>query len=77
MPAWPWSPLQYSIFVQAALPFQPDVIAIEDILEWDRANLAPSERQKLPQYEKILGDSLLRAPKVAQDLGKDVEPDVS
>jgi hypothetical protein len=73
---WPWSPLEYSLFVQAALPFQPEVLAIEEILEWDRANLAPGDRQKLPQYEKILRDSLLRAPKVvlAADLGWPEDP---
>jgi hypothetical protein len=73
---WPWSPLEYSLFVQAALPFQPEVLAIDEVLEWDRANLAPAERQKLPQYEKILGDSLLRAPKVvlAAELGWPEDP---
>jgi hypothetical protein len=61
---WPWSPLEYSLYVRAALPFQPEVVAIEEVLEWDRPNLAPGDRQKLPQYERILSDSLLRAPKV-------------
>lgn len=73
---WPWSPLEYSLFVKAALPFQPAVLSIDEILEWDRANLAPVERQKLPQYEKILSDSLLLAPKVllASDLGWPEDP---
>ncbi len=52
-------------------------MSIGEILEWDHANLAQSERQKLPQYERILGDSLLRAPKVllAADLGWPEDPE--
>ncbi len=74
---WPWSPLEYSLYVRAVLPYQPEVVSIGEVLEWDHANLAPSERQKLPQYERILGDSLLRAPKVllAADLGWPEDPD--
>lgn len=73
---WPWSPLEYSLYVRAVLPYQPEVVAIADILEWDHANLAAGERQKLPQYERILGDSLLQAPKVllAADLGWPEDP---
>lgn len=73
---WPWSPLEYSLFVKAALPFQPAVVAIDEVLEWDRANLAPAERQKQPQYEKILSDSLLLAPKVllGSELGWPEDP---
>jgi hypothetical protein len=73
---WPWSPLEYSLFMKATLPFEPEVVSIGEILEWDRANLAPADRQKLPQYEKILSDSLLRAPKVllAADLGWPEDP---
>ncbi|MHA3770647.1 CHASE2 domain-containing protein [Verrucomicrobiota bacterium sgz303538] len=60
---WPWTPLDFSLFFQAALPFQPDVLAVEEVLEWDRAAIPPSDRTKLPQYEQILRDVLLRCPK--------------
>ena len=60
---WPWTPLDFSLFFQAALPFNPDVLAVEEVLEWDRANISPEERQKLPQYEQILRNVLLRCPK--------------
>ncbi len=60
---WPWTPLDFSLFFQGALAFHPDVLAIEEILNWDRAPLAPGDRQKLAQYERILKDVLLRSPK--------------
>lgn len=60
---WPWTPLDFSLFFQAALPFNPDVLAVEEVLEWDQANIPPEERQKLPQYEQILRNVLLRCPK--------------
>jgi hypothetical protein len=61
---WPWTPLDYSLFVQAILPFHPEVVAIDEILDWERASLSPGDRQKLPQYEKILREALLRCPKL-------------
>lgn len=60
---WPWTPLDFSLFFQAALPFSPAVLAVEESLEWDRAKMPDEERQKLPQYEGILRDVLLRCPK--------------
>ncbi len=61
---WPWTPLDFSLFFQAVLPFQPEVVAIDEVLDWERLSLAADQQQKLPQYEKILRDSILRAPKV-------------
>jgi hypothetical protein len=74
---WPWSPLDFSLFLRAVQPFKPGVVAIEDILDWNHSNLPPSERQKLPQYERMLRDSLLRTPKVllGQRLGWPEDPD--
>ena len=61
---WPWTPLDFSLFFQAALPYKPEVVAIDEVLDWDRLALAPDHQGKLPQYEKILRDAILRAPKV-------------
>ena len=61
---WPWTPLDFSLFFQAALPYRPEVVAIEEVLDWDRFVVAPDQQGKLPQYEKILRDAILRAPKV-------------
>jgi hypothetical protein len=60
---WPWTPLDFSLFFQAALPLNPDVLAVEEVLDWERAEMPDEDRQKLPQYEKILRDILLRTPK--------------
>lgn len=74
---WPWSPLDFSLFLRAIEPFKPGVVAIEEILDWNHTNLPANERQKLPQYERMLRDSLLRTPKVllGQRLGWPEDPD--
>jgi hypothetical protein len=74
----PWTPLDYSLFFQAGAPFKPEVFAIEDVFDWDRVALSGEQQQKLPQYEKILRDSILRAPKVllGAHLGYPEDPQV-
>lgn len=74
--AWPWTPLDFSLFFQALLPLQPGVVVIEEVLDWERAALSPGDRQKLPQYERILRDALLRAPKavLGAELGWPEDP---
>jgi hypothetical protein len=73
---WPWSPLDFSLFLQAAMPYKPEVVAIEETLDWDKVPLAAAERQKLPQYGRILQDALLRSSKVllGQRLGWPEDP---
>lgn len=61
---WPWTPLDFSLFLQALLTFNPEVVAIDEVLDWDQAALSPGDRQKLPQYEKILREALRRAPRL-------------
>lgn len=61
---WPWSPLDFSLYFQAVLPFKPEVVATDEVLDWSRMVLAPEQQGKLPQYEKILRDTMLRTPKV-------------
>ncbi len=77
---WPWSPLDFTLFLQAALPFKPGVIAIEHVLNWEKAaeNGDAERSTKNPQYERILRDYLLRAPKVVlgAELGPPEDPDV-
>jgi hypothetical protein len=77
--AWPWTPLDYSLFFQAALPCQPEVVAIDQVLDWQRAMILPEDQnRKLPQYEKILRDNILRAPKMllGSKLGMPEDPQV-
>ncbi len=75
---WPWTPLDFSLYFQAAQPFKPAVIAIEDPLDWDRAEIPPEERQQLPQYERIFRDVLLRTPKplLGSRLGLPEDPQI-
>lgn len=52
---WPWSPVDYSLFLSAALQFQPPVVAVEPVLAWKAAD---------PQQMTLLHNQALRAPKV-------------
>ena len=61
---WPWTPLDFALFFQAANTFKPDALATDEVLFWDEQQVGSDQRQKLPQYEKILREHILRAPKV-------------
>jgi len=77
--AWPWSPLDFGLFLQAVLPFNPGVIAIEPVLDWKPdPKLSFEAQQKQQQYEKILRDFILRSPKtlLGAQLGYPEDPDV-
>jgi len=52
---WPWSPVDYSLFLSTALPFQPPVLAMEPVLAWEKPD---------PQQLALLHNQLLRVPKV-------------
>jgi hypothetical protein len=49
------SPVEYALFLQAALQFKPTVIAFEPILQWDNAG---------KDQEQILIDQVMRVPKL-------------
>lgn len=55
---WPWPPVDFALFIQAALNFQSEVIAIEPVLNWPEPNPVHA------QSEKLLHQYLLRAPKM-------------
>ncbi len=62
---WPWSPLDFALFLQAARPLAPRVLGIEHVLAWEMELGATDARpQVLPQYEKILLEQILQAPKI-------------
>ncbi len=75
---WPWTPLDYALFFQAALPLQPEVCAVDEVLDWSRFGLPEEQERKLPQYEKILRDLILTAPKnlLGSELGFPEDPSV-
>ncbi len=76
---WPWTPLDFSLFFQATLPHQPAVLAIDEVLDWDRFALPEAQVRKLPQYEKILLDHIHRAPRMllGAQLGFPEDPQVA
>ena len=76
--SWPWTPLDYSLFFQAVLPLKPEVFAVDEVLDWSRFGLPDEQQRKLPQYEKILRDQILNAPKVllGSELGFPEDPTV-
>ena len=59
---WPWQAQDFAVFFHAALPFEPAVIGIEPVLEFERGALAGDERGGL--FEKMLHDGILRTPKL-------------
>jgi len=76
---WPWNPLDFSLFFQSALPLKPGVVAVDQALDWERAIVLPEDQnRKLAQYEKILRDNILRAPKMllGSTLGIPEDPQV-
>lgn len=76
---WPWNPLDFSLFIKGTLPHQPSVIAIEEVLDWNRLALPDDQVRKLPQYEKILKDSLLQVPRalLGAQLGFPDDPQIA
>ena len=60
---WPWTPLEFAKFYQAVLPFNPEVCALNEVLDWNRLGLSDEQLRRLPQYESILRDLILSAPK--------------
>ena len=61
---WPWTPLEFAIFFQAAEVFRPAASATNEVLRWDVKEMTPDAAHKLPQYQKILREHILRSSKV-------------
>jgi hypothetical protein len=62
------SPLEFALFLQAALEFKPEVIAFENILRW---------RERDKDQEQVFLDQAMRVPKlvVAAELTASPDPD--
>jgi hypothetical protein len=62
------SPLEFALFLQAALEFKPEVIAFENILRW---------RERDKDQEQVFLDQAMRVPKlvVAAELTGSPDPD--
>ncbi|CAN5243992.1 hypothetical protein BH20VER2_BH20VER2_18340 [soil metagenome] len=64
------SPLEFALFLQSVLEFQPGVIAFENILKW---------RERAKEQEQVFLDQAMRAPKLllAAELGDVTDPDAA
>ncbi len=60
------SPLEYALFLQAALPFQPTVVAFENVLQW---------RDRDKDQEQVFLDQAMRVPKLLLGAELTVTPD--
>ena len=61
------------------MSLKPGVVAIDQVLDWERALVLPEEQnRKLPQFEKLLRNNILRAPKMllGSTLGIPEDPQV-
>ena len=75
---WPWSPLEYALFMRSVLQFNPDVVAIEPVLDWEKSQGRDAAMLKQQQTMKILHDYVLQAPKIVLGarLGLPDDPEV-
>jgi hypothetical protein len=62
------SPLEFALFLQSVLDFQPNVVAFENILKW---------RDRDKDQEQVFLDQAMRVPKLllASELSETAEPD--
>ena len=62
------TPLEFSLFTQAALEFKPTIVAFEPVLQWPESN---------PEQDQIFIDQAMRIPKllVAAELTATADPD--
>jgi hypothetical protein len=75
---WPWSPLNYGLFLDGAIQFQARVAAVEPVLAWDDQALPPDQLLQQPQFKRYLHEAILRTPKLelGAQLGFPEDPDV-
>ena len=66
---WPWTPVDYSLFINAALPFHPPVLAVEPVLAWNNPD---------PQQMELLHTQTLRVAKLllGSELGFSEDPSI-
>src|SRR3954469_5329439 len=61
------SPLEYSLFLQAAMEFKPTVIAFEPVLQWS---------ERIHDQEQIFVDQAMRVPKLLAGVELTATPDL-
>lgn len=75
---WPWTPIDYALFLEDALTFKPAVVGVEPVMQWNLQELPADIQLQYPQFEKILHERILRSPKIVlgAELGFPEDPDV-
>ena len=75
--SWPWSPLDYAVFLRAVIDFSPEVIAIAPVLSWEDQQPGDDQTRQL-QFEHSLEEFILRTKSVVlgAELGFPPDPDV-
>jgi CHASE2 domain len=76
---WPWTPLDFSLFIQAVLPNSPAVVGTDEVLDWDHYALTDAQLKNLPLYESSLLGQLRLAPRalLGAQLGFPEDPQVA
>lgn len=59
-----WTPLDFTLFARAVLPLNPDVVGIEEVLNWDQSKMSQDDRVKFLHHRSILREFFLRSPKL-------------
>jgi hypothetical protein len=74
---WPWTPVDFALFFQSAHGFRPEVLATDELLNWDRSRMKQDLLAKISQYEQILQEQIRQSPRVllGAQLGYPEDPD--
>jgi hypothetical protein len=60
---WPWSPLDFALFFQAAQGLSAGTAAVAEVLHWESGPDRGDSQSKRAQYRILLREHLLRTPK--------------
>jgi hypothetical protein len=60
---WPWSPLDFALFFQAAHGLSAGTAASAEVLQWESGPERGESQSKQAQYRTLLREHLLRTPK--------------
>jgi hypothetical protein len=75
---WPWSPLDFALFFQAANNLNAGTAAAAEVLHWESTPDRGESQPKLAQYRTLLREHLLRTPKclLGAHLGFPTDPQI-
>jgi hypothetical protein len=59
----PWTPGDYALFFNAAVTFKPEVLATDEILDWNLDKKSPEIAQTFAQYAQMLRENIRKSPR--------------